>query len=416
MHRRDALAAVAGLGLGLLTGCAGRTSASAPPIRVGVLHSLSGTMAISERSLVDATLLGLQEINDAGGLLGRLVEPMVVDGRSRALDFAEQARRLVDGGVAAIFGCWTSSSRKLVKPVVERGGCLLFYPVAYEGLETSPNIVYLGAAPNQQLAPAVAWSMEHLGRRCFLVGSDYVYPRAANAIIRDYWTALGGEIVGHHYLPLGSALVHDVVAAIAAAAPDVIFNSITGDTNVIFFAALRAAGITPDRVPTMSLGLAEEELRALDVAPLAGDYAAHSYFQSIDSPENHRFVAAFQHRYGAHRVTSDAIEAAYVGTKLWAQAVTQAGTAEVRAVRQAIGRQSYAAPQGMVYVDPDSQHIWKSVRIGRVRADGQFDVVWSSGKPVRPVPFPVTRTRAAWLSLLDDLYQSWEQQWSMQET
>ena len=146
MHRRDALAAVAGLGLGLLTGCAGRTAASTPPIRVGVLHSLSGTMAISERSLVDATLLGLQEINDAGGLLGRPVEPVVVDGRSRALDFAEQARRLVDGGVAAIFGCWTSSSRKLVKPVVERGGCLLFYPVAYEGLETSPNIVYLGSA------------------------------------------------------------------------------------------------------------------------------------------------------------------------------------------------------------------------------------------------------------------------------
>jgi urea transport system substrate-binding protein len=185
---------------------------------------------------------------------------------------------------------------------------------------------------------------------------------------------------------------------------------------VIFFRALRAAGITPDRVPTMSLGLAEEELRALDARDLAGDYAAHSYFQTIDSPENQRFVAAFRRRYGAHRVTSDPIEAAYLGTKLWAQAVAEAGTAEVRAVRQAIGRQSYAAPEGMVYVDPESQHIWKSVRIGRVRADGQFDVVWSSGKPVRPVPYPVTRTRAAWTSFLDELYQGWEQQWATQET
>jgi urea transport system substrate-binding protein len=410
------MAAFAGLGLGLLTGCPWRAGAGERPIQVGVLHSLSGTMAISERSLVDATLLGLQEINDAGGLLGRPVEPVVVDGRSRALVFAEQAQRLVAGRTCAIFGCWTSSSRKLVRPVVERGDCLLFYPVAYEGLEVSPSIVYTGAAPNQQLAPAVAWSMEHLGRRCFLVGSDYVYPRAANAIIRDYWTALGGEIVGQHYLPLGSASVHDVVATIRARAPDVIFNSITGDTNVIFFSALRAAGITPDRIPTMSLGLAEEELRALDVSALAGDYATHSYFQTIDSPENHRFVTAFQRRYGAHRPTSDAIEAAYLGTKLWAQAVAQAGTEQVRAVRQAIGRQSYAAPEGMVYVDPENQHIWKSVRIGRVRADGQFDVVWSSGKPVRPVPFPVTRTRAAWSSFLDDLYQGWDQQWSTQET
>lgn len=416
MHRRDALAGFAGLGLGLLTGCARRIGAGTPPIHVGVLHSLSGTMAISERSLVDATLLGLQEINDAGGLLGRPVEPVVVDGRSRALTFAGEARSLIERRACAIFGCGTSSSRKLVKPVVERGDCLLFYPVAYEGLETSPSIAYTGAAPNQHLAPAVAWSMEHLGRRCFLVGSDYVYPRVANAIIRDYWTALGGEIVDQHYLPLGSARVQDVVAAIRAHTPDVIFNAISGDTNVIFFRALRAAGITPDRIPTMSLSLAEEELRALDPSDLAGDYATHSYFQSIDSPENHSFVAAFQRRYGAHRVTSDAIEAAYIGTKLWAQAVTQAGTEQVRAVTHALGRQSYAAPEGMVYVDPENQHTWKSVRVGRVRADGQFDVVWSSGKPVRPVPYPVTRTRTAWTAFLDELYQSWEQQWSTQET
>jgi urea transport system substrate-binding protein len=417
MHRRDAMAALAGLGLGLITGCRWPAAADGRPIRVGVLHSLTGTMAISERSVMEATVLGLEQINDAGGLLGRPVEHVVADGRSDAALFAREAERLItEEKVCAIFGCWTSSSRKQVKPVLERGDCLLFYPVSYEGLEFSRNIVYTGAAPNQQLAPAVAWSMEHLGRRCVLVGSDDVFPRVANAIIRDYWTALGGEIVGERYLPLGSAHVRDLVALIHDQRPDVIFNAISGDTNVFFFRSLRAAGITPDRIPTMSFGLAEEELRALDVTDLAGDYATRSYFQSIESPENGRFVSAFHRRYGGDRVTSDPIEAAYIGTKLWAQAVIQAGTEQVRAVRQSLGRQSYLAPEGMVYVDPDTQHLWKSVRIGRVRADGQFDVVWSSGKPVRPVPYPVTRTRAAWLAFLDDLYHGWEQQWSRSGT
>jgi urea transport system substrate-binding protein len=431
MHRRDALIALGGLGAGLgaslgaglgaglslgLTGCRW-PGTSEPPIRVGVLHSLTGTMAISERAVVDGTLLGVAEINQAGGLLGRQVEAVVADGRSDAAHFEREAMRLIeDVQVSAIFGCWTSSSRKRVKPVVEERDSLLFYPVSYEGLETSSHIVYTGAAPNQQLAPAVAWSLEHLGRRCFLVGSDYVFSRAANAIIRDYWSALGGEIVGEEYLPLGSARVHPVIEVIRERKPDLIFNAISGDTNVIFFRSLRAAGISSQGTPTMSLGLAEEELRALDASDLVGDYAARSYFQSLDSAENERFVRAFQRRYGSDRVTSDPIEAGYIGTQLWAQAVTQAGTDRVRAVRQAIARQSLSAPEGMVYVDPETQHTWKSVHIGRVRMDGQFEVVWSSGKPVRPVPYPVTRTRAAWTAFLDGLYQGWDQQWSNPRT
>lgn len=439
MHRRDALRALGGLGaslgaglgagLGLgLTGCRW-PGTSGPPIRVGVLHSLTGTMAISERAVVDGTLLGIDEINQAGGLLGRRVEAVVVDGRSDAEEFERQAKILIEEKekkeekkeekeeyVSVLFGCWTSSSRKRVKTVVEERDSLLFYPASYEGLETSPNIVYTGAAPNQQLAPAVAWSLEHLGRRCFLVGSDYVYPRAAHAIIRDYWSALGGEVVGEEYLPLGSARVHPVIEMIRERKPDLIFNAISGDTNVSFFRSLRAAGISSQGTPTMSLGLAEEELRALDASDLVGDYAAHSYFQSLDSAENERFVRSFQRRYGSDRVTSDPIEAGYISTKLWAQAVTQAGTDQAPAVRQAIARQSLAAPEGMVYVDPETQHTWKSVHIGRVRMDGQFEVVWSSTKPVRPVPYPITRTRAAWAAFLDVLYQGWDQQWSNPRT
>lgn len=416
MHRRNALAALAGLGVGLASGCRWARS-SGPPIRVGVLHSLTGTMAFSERAVVDGILLGLDEINQRGGLLGRRIEAVVADGRSDAEHFEREATRLLDEvHVSAIFGCWTSSSRKRVKPVVEDRGGLLFYPASYEGLETSPSIVYTGAAPNQQLAPAVAWSLEHLGRRCFLVGSDYVFPRAAHAIIRDYWSALGGEIVGEEYLPLGSARVHPVIEMIRERKPDLIFNAISGDSNVIFFRSLRAAGISSQGTPTMSLGMAEEELRALDASDLVGDYAARSYFQSLDSAENERFVRAFQRRYGNDRVTSDPIEAGYIGTRLWAQAVAQAGTDEVQAVRHAIARQSLAAPEGMVYVDPETQHIWKSVHIGRVRPDGQFEVVWGSGKPVRPVPYPITRTRAAWAAFLDGLYQGWGQQWSNPRT
>lgn len=413
MRRRDALAALGGLGLGLLASCRLPRARGNRPIRVGVLHSLTGTMAISERSVVDATLLGLAEINDAGGLLGRPIEPVVADGRSDGARFASEAERLiVEDGVSVIFGCWTSASRKLVKAVVERRDCLLFYPVPYEGLEVSRNIVYTGAVPNQQLAPAVAWSLEHLGARCFVVGSDYVFPRVAGAIIRDYWSARGGTVAGEAYLPLGSTHVQPVIDEIRASAPDVVFNAINGDTNVVFFRALRTSGITPDRIQTMSFSLGEEELRALDARDLAGDYATRNYFQSIDSTENHRFVAAFQRRYGPDRVTSDVLEAAYIGTRLWAQAVSEAGSDDVRAVRQAIGRQSYAAPEGMVYVDPDNRHIWKSVRVGRVRADGQIEEVWSSGKPVRPVPYPVTRTRPEWSRFLEAHYSRWEQQWA----
>ncbi len=396
--------------LGGSPGCRGEAE---KPIRVGILHSLTGTMAMSESPVVDATRLAIEELNEGGGVLGRPLEAVVADGRSDWPTFAVEAERLITAeGVDVVFGCWTSASRKTVRPVFEERGHLLFYPVQYEGMELSPNIVYTGAAPNQQIVPAVKWCADHLGKRFFLVASDYVFPRAANEVIRDQSAALGAEIVGEAYIPLGSSEVQDVVDRIVEAQPDVILNTINGDTNVAFFAALRAAGVTSEAIPTMSFSIAEPELQSMDVPKMVGDLASWNYFQSLTTAQNRAFVESFRGRFGAERVVSDPMEAAYFGVRLWAQAAEEAGTVEIRDVRTALAGQSLLAPEGMVHIDPDSNHTWKTVRIGRIGADGQFEVVWDSDRPIQPVPYPPTRTRAEWDAFLDELYQGWGGRWS----
>jgi len=383
------------------------------PVRIGILHSMSGTMVISERSVAESTLLAVEEINQNGGLLGRKIEAVVADGASDPQTFAVEAERLiVEEKVCTLFGCWTSASRKTVRPVLEKYDHLLFYPVQYEGLEKSPNIVYTGAAPNQQIIPAVKWSFDHLGKKFFLAGSDYVFPRTANAIIKAQVAVLRGEIAGEEYLLLGSRNVSGIVQRIVETQPDVILNTINGDSNVAFFRELRKAGITPDKIPTVSFSIAEDELRSFAVQHMAGDYAAWNYFQSIQSPENQRFVRSFQKKYGDNRVTDDPMEAAYFGVYLWAQAVEDAGTDDVGAIRRAIKDQSMNAPEGIVYIDGDTQHTWKSVRIGKIRGDGQFEIVWNSEKPVRPVPYPLFRSRANWDLLLMNLYSGWGKKWA----
>jgi urea transport system substrate-binding protein len=388
---------------------------SKPSIRVGILHSMTGTMAISELPVVDAVRMAIEEINASGGLLGgRKVEPILADGRSDWPTFAKESRRLItDEKVCAVFGCWTSASRKTVRPIFEELGGLLFYPVQYEGLEQSPNIIYLGAAPNQQIIPAVKWAFDNLGSRQFyLVGSDYVFPRAANAVIGDQVKALGAQVVGEDYIPLGRTDVEGMVAKIVAANPDVILNTINGDTNVAFFRALRASGISPKKIPTISFSIGESELPALNPSTCVGDYAVWNYFQTLDGPRNADFVAAFRKRYGADRVVSDPMEAAYCAVKLWAQAVEDAGTENTDAVRKTILDQSMAAPEGVILIDPETQHAWRPVRVGRIRADGQFDIVWDSHRPVRPQPFPLSRTPAEWEQFLEALRTGWNGQWA----
>lgn len=366
------------------------TPPSGDTIKVGILHSLSGTMSISETSVVEAEKLAIKEINAAGGVLGKQIEAVVEDGASDWPTFAEKATKLIDQDkVVTVFGCWTSASRKAVLPVFESKNHMLWYPVQYEGQECSKNIFYTGAAPNQQIEPAVDWLLKNKGKKFFLVGSDYVFPRTANTIIKEQLKAKGGEMLGEDYLPLGNTEVTPIITKIKAALPDggVIFNSLNGDSNVAFFKQIQASGLTPDKYPVMSVSIAEEEVKQIGVEYLKGQLAAWNYFQTVESPANTKFVEAFKAEYGADRVTNDPMEAAYIMVYLWKQAVEKATKADdLEAVRMAAIGQELDAPEGMVKMQPN-HHISKTVRIGEVRDDGLFNIIYSTEGPVDPIPW-----------------------------
>jgi urea transport system substrate-binding protein len=383
------------------------------PIKIGVLHSLSGTMAISETPVVDSTILAIEEINQRGGLLGRKLVPVVVDGRSDWDAFAAEAERLiVEEKVDVVFGGWTSASRKTMKPVFEKYDHLLFYPVQYEGLEQSPNIVYTGAAPNQQVLPAIDWAFVNIGSKFFLVGSDYVFPRSANEIIKEKVAELGGEIVGEEYKLLGDNNFDDVVQKIIETKPDVILNTINGDSNLSFFHELRQKGITPQQIPTISFSISENEITHLGTEDMEGDYASWNYFQSISSRDNEKFVNSFKKKFGPHRVTDDPMEAAYVGVYLYAKAVEEAETTDLALVKEKLRGMTLSAPEGIVGLDSENQHLRKVVRIGQITHDGQFKIISSSEEPIDPIPYPKYRTVSEWNEFLDDLYVSWNNKWA----
>ncbi|MEB3164672.1 MAG: urea ABC transporter substrate-binding protein [Prochlorothrix sp.] len=367
----------------------GAAAGGGDTIKVGLLHSLSGTMAISETTVVDAEELAIAEINAAGGLLGKQIEIVKEDGASDWPTFAEKATKLIDQDqVSVVFGCWTSASRKAVLPVFESKDHMLWYPVQYEGQECSKNIFYTGAAPNQQIEPAVSWLLENKGKQFFLVGSDYVFPRTANTIIKEQLKALGGETVGEDYLPLGNTEVLPIISRIKSQLPDggVIFNSLNGDSNVAFFKQLKGAGMTPDKYPVMSVSIAEEEVRQIGAEFLVGHYAAWNYFQTVENPANTKWVADFKAKYGEDRVTNDPMEAAYIMVYLWKQAVEKAATTDLEAVRMAAYGQEFDAPEGPVKMNPN-HHISKWVRIGQVRDDGLFDIVYATDAAVDPIPW-----------------------------
>ena len=367
-----------------------------PPIKVGVLHSLSGTMAASEKPLVDAVRLAVGEINAQGGLLGRPLELVVADGRSDWGTFAAEAERLiVQERISVLFACWTSACRKAVKPVMERRRHLMFYPVQYEGLERSPNIVYAGSAPNQQIIPGARWAMDTFGKKIYLVGSDYIFPRTANRIIRDLASASGGVALNERYVPLGGSDFSAVIGDIRKMKPDVVLNTINGSSNGYFFRALLDNGL--GNVPVVSFSVAEDELAAMGPGAYhPSHYAVWSYFQSLPGDGNRRFVTNFQARFGKNRGTSDPIEAAYNSVHLWANAVREAGTDAPEHVNLSIGRQSTPGPSGVIAVDAATRHVWKWMRIGHARANGQFDEVYASETAIRPAPFPAYRSLEEW--------------------
>ena len=382
-------------------------SVAMPNIRIGILHSLSGSMVVREKPLVDALQLAIEEVNAAGGIGGQKIEAVVVDCRSDPMYCAQQAERLItEEKVKVLFGCWTSACRKAVKPVVEKHQHLLFYSVQYEGMEQSPNIIYTGAAPNQQVAPVVHWALETLdkrdkhAKRVYLTGSDYVFPRIAHILIKDLLAAQGAMVVGERYLPLGSTAVDELVADIVKQQPDMVLNTIEGDSIVPFFQKLNKAGITPDKIPVLSFSIGEVDLAAKDTPLMAGHYAAWNYFQSIQSPQNQAFLQRFHNRYGQKTVVDDPMEASYISLQLWAQAAREAGSAEPAQVQRTILRQSLLAPEGVISLDPATRHLWRVARIGKARDDGQFDIVWDSGRLLEPAPFPAYRTREEWGQLL----------------
>lgn len=365
-------------------------AAGGDAIKVGILHSLSGTMAISETTVVEAEKLAIKEINASGGVLGRQIEAVVEDGASDWPTFAEKATKLIDQDkVATIFGCWTSASRKAVLPVFEAKKHMLWYPLQYEGQECSQNIFYTGAAPNQQIEPAVDWLLKNKGKEFFLVGSDYVFPRTANTIIKEQLKAKGGKTVGEDYLPLGNTEVTPIITKIKQALPKggVIFNTLNGDSNVAFFKQIQAAGLTPDKYPTLSVSIAEEEVRQIGKEYLKGHYASWNYFMTVDTPANTKFVEAFKAEYGADRVTNDPMESAYVMVYLWKKAVEAAGSFDdLEKIRASAIGQQIEAPEGLVTMNAN-HHISKTVRIGQVRDDGLFDIVWSTPGPIPPIPW-----------------------------
>ncbi len=366
----------------------GATGGDGETIRVGILHSLSGTMAISEVTVRDSELLAIDEINRAGGVLGKQIEPVIEDGASDWPTFAEKAQKLIsEDRVAATFGGWTSASRKAMLPVFERNRALLFYPVQYEGLEQSPYIFYSGATTNQQIIPGLEYLKETGARSLFLVGSDYVFPRTANKEIKAWAEANGVEILGEEYTPLGHTEYGTLISKLQDARPDAVFNTLNGDSNVAFFKQLKGAGVTARDMPVMSVSVAEEEVAGIGPENVAGHPVAWNYYQTTDTPANRRFVRAFKDRYGADRVTSDPMEAGYVQVHIWAKAVEKAGSTDPEAVKEAARGLTFDAPEGTVRVDDVNQHLYKTARIGVVEPDGQIREVWASDGPIAPDPY-----------------------------
>lgn len=404
MKRRSFLKTVAATGAAIAAGGVNfpAFAAKKDPIKVGILHSLSGTMAISETVLKNVDLMAIEELNAKGGVLGRKIEPVVVDPASNWPRFAELSRQLLTKDkVSAVFGCWTSVSRKSVLPVFEQLNGLLYYPVQYEGEEQSPNVFYTGAAPNQQAIPAVEYLMSPDGggyKRFFLLGTDYVYPRTTNQILRGFLKSkgIGEKDIAEVYTPFGFSDYQTIVGNIkkfAAGGRAAVISTINGDSNVPFYKELGNQGIKATDIPVMAFSVGEQELSGIDTKPLVGHLAAWNYFETVKSPENKIFVEKWEAYFKKHNlagkpVTNDPMEASYAGIHMWAQAVEKAGSPDVNAVRKAMAGQTFNAPCGYTLkMDETNHHLWKPVMIGEIRPDGQFDIVYKTKTVIRAEPW-----------------------------
>ena len=361
-------------------------------VTVGILHSVTGTMAISETGSVQAEKLAIKQINAMGGVLGRKIEYIQEDGASDWPTFAEKAKKLlVNDKVAAVFGCWTSASRKAVLPVFEQYNGMLYYPTFYEGLEQSPNVIYTGQEATQQILAGIDWVTKTKGAKTFyLLGSDYIWPRTSNKIARKHIEKLGLRVVGEEYYPLGHTQFNSVINKIKLRKPDVIYSIVVGGSNVAFYKQLKAAGIdmTREKPLLLTISVTEDEILGIGGENIEGAYAAMKYFQSLDNPNNKAFVAAFQQEYGAGMVIGDVSQAAYLGPWLWKAAVEKAGSFDIDKVRAASpGIELSTAPEGYVKIH-DNHHLWSKTRIGLAQRDGQYRLIYETEALMEPDPFP----------------------------
>ncbi|MEE4377181.1 MAG: urea ABC transporter substrate-binding protein [Candidatus Competibacteraceae bacterium] len=361
-------------------------------VTVSILHSVTGTMAISETGSVQAEKLAIEQINQSGGVLGRQIEYIQEDGASDWPTFAEKARKLLlNDKVAAVFGCWTSASRKAVLPVFEQYNGMLYYPTFYEGLEQSPNVIYTGQEATQQIIAGIDWVVREKGAKSFyLLGSDYIWPRTSNKIARKHIEKLGLKVVGEEYYPLGHTQFNSVINKIKLRKPDVIYAIVVGGSNVAFYKQLKAAGIdmTKEDPLLLTISVTEDEIRGIGGDNIEGAYAAMKYFQSLDNPNNEAFVKAFKAKWGDDIVIGDVTQAAYLGPWLWKAAVEKAGSFDVDKVRAASpGIELDTAPEGYVRIH-ENHHLWSKTRVGRAKADGQYELVFETAELMEPDPFP----------------------------
>ncbi|MGB3482120.1 MAG: urea ABC transporter substrate-binding protein [Mycobacterium sp.] len=366
----------------------GCTDTSGETVTVGSINSLSGGLAVSESVIHDAIAMAVDEINDGGGVLGKQLKLLSEDGASDPTVFAEKAQKLVNSDcVAAVFGGYTSASRKAMLPVFEDANALLYYGQQYEGLESSPNIYYTGATTNQQIIPALDYLKEQGVKSLYLVGSDYVFPRTSNAIVKAYAEANGIEILGEDYVPLDSTNFATIVNKIRTADADAIFNVVVGASLTSFFREYNSAGLNPEVMPVMSMCVGEEEVKSIGADTLLGQLSSWNYYETLDTPANTEFVADFKAKYGSDRVTSDPMESAYTGVYLWKASVEKADSFEVADIQNVAGGVTVDAPEGSVTIDGENQHVTKTARIGKVAPNGLIDQVWESPQPITPDPF-----------------------------
>lgn len=360
-------------------------------VYVGQLHSATGTMAISETGSIQAERLAIEQINSQGGVLGRQIKIIQEDGASDWPTFAEKARKLSEKDrVAAIFGCWTSASRKAVLPIIERNNALLYYPTFYEGLEQSKNVIYTGQEATQQVLEALNWlAKEKNAKTFYLIGSDYIWPRTTMKIARTHIEkVLKGKVVGEEYYPLGHTQFGSLINKTKLKKPDAIFAAVVGGSNVSFYKQMKAAGVTGDKQTLLTLSVTEDELLGIGGENMKGFYSSMKYFQSLNNPNNVAFVKAFKAKYGPKAVVGDVTQAAYLGPWLWKAAVEKAGSFDVAKVTAASkGLEMKTAPEGYVKIDPN-HHLWSKSRIGQVLPNGQFKVVYESKNLIKPNPFP----------------------------